>query len=244
MYVQLLKLDQSVSLEDTTTSFSIVLQLPNGQLVRASLDNEATQAILEAQVADTPLSQDEDVPPQSPPPPPPTPPPQPVPQAPTFNHQTQPTVQPQQPPQPVETTTALAGVAEDEEMVVWRELSDDILTSRMKSILTAVGLSEEVSVGELKRTVEKIVSKLPKQQPDPPQHALQGNGAKAPARTVVPGVGQVVWKDGPVVIQKPPIRTVPMTAMGYPIVQGNSDTRDPGEVVGRGDLDEDGVGQL
>lgn len=247
MHVQLLKLDQSVSLEDTSTTFSVVLQLPNGQLVRASVDNETTQAILECQVQDTPpqeQTQEEA---------PPLPAPgftnnavhvqdeqkyEPAPELPS-QQATPPAAQPALDPSAPEFNEG-----EADERVKWRLLDDTVLTPRMKSILNAVGLADEVSITELKRTVEKIVSKMPRPVAQAPQRAPQDNGARQPARTKIPGVGEVVWRDGPVVIDRPPRRTVPKDDFGYPIVPGTAGTRDPGELVGRGDLDEDGVGQL
>lgn len=125
---------------------------------------------------------------------------------------------------------------DEDERVQWRLLSDEVLTPKMKNILNAVGLPDEVSVSELKRTVEKIVSKLPRPDVTPPERAPRQ------AKTVIPGVGQVAWHNGPVVVNRPPIKTVPKDSMGYPVVQGRG--HDPGEHVGRGDTDEDGVAQL
>ena len=246
MHVQLLRADQSVSLEDTSTSFTVVFQLPNGQLVRASIDSETMSTILECQVADAPPPPaQEQV--QDPPPvqgfannavavqsqPEPEPEYEPAPEIPSQQAVSQTNLDPAAPE---------FNEVEPDDMVQWRLLGDDVLTPKMKNILNAVGLADEVSISELKRTVEKIVSKMPKATPQRPQRAA-GNGQPA-ARTNVPGVGEVVWRDGPVVIHRPPRRTVPKDAYGYPVVPGNAGTRDPGEVVGRGDLDEDGIGQL
>lgn len=222
MNVELLEINQSVSLSDTSTSFSVVFRLPNGQLVQASLNNEATETILGCQVK-------ESSPPQ------PTPPP-PVQVAPPTQVAPPASVPvPTQVPTPLEDTSVFDEVDEDDR-VEWRKLDDDVLKARTKAILDAIGLPPIVSVSELKKTVEKVISKLPRADVQPPQRA-------APT-TVVPGVGQVVWKDGPVVVRRPPIRTVPKTDMGYPIVSGVRETQDPGERIGGGDADEDGVSQL
>lgn len=231
MLVKLLRIDQSFSLESGESSFFAVFMLPGGREVLAEMAPDATEAVIkcsmQAQADHNELA--------SPPPPLRNPPPPPI-------EHPQP-AQVSVPVPPVPTPASPVPVNEEElfahdEKIAWRELPDETLNPRMKSILGSLGIDDVIHLSELKNLVERIVAKMPAPKPPPPQRAPQ-----TPV-TNIPNVGQVSWTNGPVIMEKKPIRTVPKDDMGYPIVPGNRDTRDPGEVVGHGDKDEDGIGQL
>lgn len=109
--------------------------------------------------------------------------------------------------------------------VKWAGLPDDQLSPFMKKLLLQSGTPLELSQEDLDSLVAKILEKM---------------GKQAEAKATAPSLEFV---DGPVVMRRPPMRTVPKDDDGYPIV-GTSQGVDPGEVVERRDLDEDGVGQL
>jgi hypothetical protein len=115
--------------------------------------------------------------------------------------------------------------------VAWKTLPDETLPPHIKGFMEASQIPPLIKMSELKRILNKISGAAP-QPPEQVQH---------PAPT--PGVNQVRWNDGPVILKSVPRRTVPTDEKGYPIVPG-SEGRDPGEVVGPGDGDEEGIPQM
>lgn len=117
------------------------------------------------------------------------------------------------------------GEAFTQSKIKWMELPETQLSPFMKKILLQTGTPMELSQLDLDSLISKIIDKM----------------SQAKAETQPPSLQFV---DGPVVMRRPPMRTVPKDDDGYPIV-GTTQGIDPGEVVERSrDMDEDGVGQL
>jgi len=133
------------------------------------------------------------------------------------------------------------------DLVVWASLPDDYLAPEMKQLLTELGAAPVMSVTDLVGLVNEIsqAEGLMEQVPEPaaPQplmtHVPEGAPPYAP---VQPQPSQAQSAIGRVVVQRSkPARTVPKDEYGYPIVPGME--QDPGEVA-IPDADEDGVGQM
>lgn len=111
---------------------------------------------------------------------------------------------------------------EPEQQIEWAALPDEHLSPQMKKILQDLGAAPVMPATSLVALVDQITERLIEQkqtqQPQP-----------------------VVGKPQQLQVARP--KTVPRDEMGYPVVAGQSQDRDPGEVALMGE-DEDGVPQL
>lgn len=153
---------------------------------------------------------------------------------------------------------------EKEQVLVWEELSDEVLSPMYKTALRVLNVPSRVTARGLQQVLDNINNEFTEedwaqlstfeevnQQVSSPA-SVSTVGLSPPAQPPVqapptsqPSTGQVVWHDGsPILPQRTQsARTVPKNEWGYPIVS-NADV-DPGEVVGSGDVvDEDGIGQM
>lgn len=135
-------------------------------------------------------------------------------------------------PEPEIAQPAVSVMPQEEEMVQWGNLPNDVLPIQIKQVLAASNIDPVLPMSQLVELADDIAERMMAQAqaavpPDQKPAVVPPPPAKPPMgvvqRRVIPGR-----------------KTVPMDAQGYPIVAGIE--RDPGEVAM--DADEDGVGQI
>ena len=214
----------------------VVLELPDGGEVRASIDDDTAKRLLlldaEASDADGGLEplrkQVAPVVPQ-----------------PLFN-----------PPESVvdySTPLSVELPAEaDVSAVAWMELPDEVLSPAMKAAFHHLGIEEKlvpVAIRSIEREVMDKFGSVEWEEVLGPSWAEYVTGPQPappppPTPQAQPPIGQVSWADGSPMVPGTSrrARTVPKDSFGYPIL--NDGTVDPGEVLGGSDPDEDGVSSL
>jgi hypothetical protein len=112
------------------------------------------------------------------------------------------------------------------EKIGWAKLSPNVLTPTMKSMFIKLGLPSHLTEQEIDYYVSKILEGMNAEDEKPQQPAIR------------------YAQESTVVRRVPPIHRVQSDERGNPVVPMRSGEVDPGEVVGGGDVDEDGVGSL
>lgn len=214
--------EQRVPLDDKDgerTSF-LVIELPNGKEVRAVIDNATATALLSLNAngsngVHAPLSVE---------------------------------THPQKESWPGPASVSTMGLrppqtqpAQDPDTVRWAELPDAELAPHMKAAFIKLEVGDWLTVPQIRAIEREINDKFGEEEwaelLGPMANVLRPKPAPVPRAAPA-----VQWADGsPIVGGGVPSRTVPKTAMGYPITQGSVDI---GELVAGEDADEDGVGQL
>lgn len=132
-----------------------------------------------------------------------------------------------------------------DDSVDWMALPDDLLSPNMKAAFHHLGVMRRMGLPSIQSLAEQVSERFSSEEW---QEVLGGakivEAAAVPTvGQMTPTVGQVTWTDGsPILPSSKRSRSVAMDDYGYPLVA--SDERDPGEVVGGVDVDEDGIGQL
>lgn len=161
---------------------------------------------------------------------------------------------PEPPSEPLFHETAPEPPPAEDHIVQWAELPPDVLHPYMKEALTRLGITAELPLSTLETIVGQVNERFSQEDWNdiaaglqggaPAPQAVQPQPPQPPPPAPAPPIGVVQWSDGRPVVPAAMNRgrTVQKDEMGYPVAQ--SGEVDPGELVGGGDTDEDGVGQF
>lgn len=130
-----------------------------------------------------------------------------------------------------------AEVRPPEQMVRWRELSDEDLSSPMKKALEFLKIPDEMPISVLKTTLMEIQEKFGPEEWSEVYRNEEGEqeAEKESEQLAQPEIGVTTWGPPPVV-NRAPARTVSQDASGNPIV--------PGMVSGASEEDSFGAQQI
>lgn len=220
MHADIIKIDQSYPLDGSAPQNFIVVRLPTGQVIRAEVTDEETKAVLAAAAINgaAPRPQDVDYI---------------VPDRTVEVEQDEPDedMGVEQTEDPIEAVFSYA--AEEAEKIDWVRLPPDAMSPMMKKVFSDMGMPALLSPAEIDFYVQKVVDGMKSAE-------SEGSVVEPPK----PVARATVHQDSTIVRRIPPIRTVPKDDWGNPRVPVRAGEIDPGEVVGDGDADEDGIGSI